>query len=85
MVMHISDDLFNRFLHLIGARMIDDELVMENDIEGVRPSISLSLLTVSKTNVENVETNSSLKLCYSSSWQMITLCTALAITRSSMS
>ncbi|KAF8372389.1 hypothetical protein PRIPAC_78818, partial [Pristionchus pacificus] len=33
-VMHISDDLFNRFLHLIGARMIDDELVMENDIEG---------------------------------------------------
>ncbi|KAF8372125.1 hypothetical protein PRIPAC_82573 [Pristionchus pacificus] len=29
-----SDDLFNRFVNLIGARMIDDELVMENDTEG---------------------------------------------------
>lgn len=35
----ISDDLFNRFVHLIGVRMIDDELVMENDTEGVRNSL----------------------------------------------
>ncbi|GMR46879.1 hypothetical protein PMAYCL1PPCAC_17074, partial [Pristionchus mayeri] len=33
-VMNLSDELFNQFINLIGVRMVDDELVMENDTKG---------------------------------------------------